>query len=133
MIGIDTNILVRLYAQDDPVQSRLATDFLEKRLRHETGYVSLIVVVELVWVLTRVYGFDKEKLLVVLGNLLASGDIEVEQAEVFAAALRGFQKTGAQFSDLLISAGARQAGCSQTFTFDDRAAKQAGMTLLRDN
>lgn len=133
MIGIDTNILVRLYAQDDPEQSKLATQFLEKRLRHETGYVSQVVIAELVWVLTRMYDFDKTKLLVVLTNLMISRDIEIEQPEVFAAAVRAFQKTGAQFTDLLIASTARHAGCSETFTFDEGAAKKAGMTLLRDS
>lgn len=33
MIGLDTNILVRYLAQDDPVQSSLATDIVELRLR----------------------------------------------------------------------------------------------------
>jgi predicted nucleic-acid-binding protein len=133
MIGIDTNILVRLYAQDDPVQSKLATEFLENRLRHETGYVSQVVIAELVWVLTRVYALDKAKLLVILTNLMISGDIEIEQAEIFATALRAFQKTGAQFTDLLIASTARHAGCSETFTFDESAAKKAGMTLLRSS
>jgi predicted nucleic-acid-binding protein len=131
VIGIDTNILVRLFAQDDPLQSQVATEFLESRLRHESGYVSLIVIVELAWVLTRVYAFDKAKLLEVLNNLLLSKDIEIEQPEVFAAALRGFQNTGAAFSDLLIACSARQAGCKETFTFDAGAAKKAGMSLLR--
>lgn len=133
MIGIDTNILVRLFAQDDLVQSRVATEFLRKRLRYETGYVSLIVIVELAWVLTRVYGFDKAKLLEVLTDLSLSEDMEIEQTEVFAAALRRFQNTGAAFPDLLIACSARQAGCKETFTFDEDAAKKAGMSLLRES
>jgi predicted nucleic-acid-binding protein len=93
--------------------------------------VSLIVIVELVWVLTRVYGFKQDKLQEVLTDLWLSDDIQIEQPEIFAAALRGFDKTGGQFSDLLINCSALQAGCSETFTFDEGAAKKAGMTLLR--
>ena len=131
MVGIDTNILVRLFAEDDPVQLRLAKKFFGERVRYETGYVSLIVIVELVWVLTRVYGFKKEGLLEVLTDLSLSDDIEIEQPEIFAAALRGFQKTGGQFSDLLITCSALRSGCSETFTFDEGTANKAGMTLLR--
>lgn len=132
MIGIDTNILVRYYAQDDPIQSRVATEFLEEGLRAETGYVGLVVIAELVWVLTSVYKLDKMRLIDVLGNLLAAEELQIEQTEVFASALRRFEKTAAEFTDLLIASGARHAGCSETFTFDEGAANRAGMTLLRD-
>ena len=30
MIGLDTNVLVRYIVQDDPKQSRLATEFIER-------------------------------------------------------------------------------------------------------
>jgi predicted nucleic-acid-binding protein len=130
MIGIDTNILVRYYAQDDPVQSRLATEFLEEGLRAEPGYVSLVVIVELVWMLSSVYKLDKVRLIDVLGNLLVADELQIEQAEVFLSALRRFENTAAEFTDLLIASTARHAGCTETFTFDSGAAKKAGMSLL---
>ena len=131
MIGIDTNILARYFVQDDPVQSKVATEFLEDGLLVESGYVSLVVVAELVWVLTSVYKLDKIKLIDVLNKVLAAEELQIEQTEVFASALRRFEKTAAQFTDLLIASIARDAGCSETFTFDDGAAKQAGIKLLK--
>lgn len=130
MIGIDTNILVRYYAQDDPIQSRVATEFLEEGLRTEPGYVSLIVIAELVWVLSSVYKLDKVRLIDVLGNLLIADELQIEQTEAFRSALRRFENTAAEFTDLLIASTARQAGCRETFTFDIGAAKKAGMRLL---
>jgi predicted nucleic-acid-binding protein len=111
MIGIDTNILVRYYAQDDPV--------------------SLIVIAELVWVLSSVYKLDKVRLVDVLGNLLVADELQIEQTEVFLSALRRFEHTAAEFTDLLIASTARHAGCPKTYTFDEGAAKKAGMKLLR--
>ena len=58
MIGLDTNILVRYLAQDDPVQSAKATKIIERRLTEENpGFVSVVAMVETVWVLDRAYGF----------------------------------------------------------------------------
>jgi len=130
MIGIDTNILVRYYAQDDPVQSRMATELLEEGLQVEAGYISLVVIAELVWVLTSVYKLDKMRLIDVLGNLLAAEELHIEQTEVFVSALRRFEKSAGQFTDLLIASAARHDGCSKTYTFDEG---KAGMTLLRDS
>jgi predicted nucleic-acid-binding protein len=133
MIGIDTNILVRYYAQDDPAQSRMATEFLEEGLEVEAGYISLVVIAELVWVLTSVYKLDKMRLIDVLGNLLAAEELHIEQTEVFVSALRRFEESAGQFTDLLIASAARHGGCSETYTFDEGAARKAGMTLLRDS
>jgi len=41
MIGVDTNVLVRYMAQDDPIQSKMATDLIERRLTEsDPGFIS---------------------------------------------------------------------------------------------
>ena len=57
MIGLDTTILVRYLAQDDPVQSAAATEIIERRLTEDNpGFISIVAMVETVWVLDRAYG-----------------------------------------------------------------------------
>lgn len=57
MIGLDTNILVRYLTQDDAIQSRQATQIIERRLTEERpGFISVVTMAETVWVLDRVYG-----------------------------------------------------------------------------
>jgi len=47
LIGLDTNVLVRYLAQDDPVQSPQATELIERRLTEEDrGFVSVVAMVE---------------------------------------------------------------------------------------
>jgi hypothetical protein len=56
VIGLDTNILVRYLAQDDPMQSRKATQIFEHRLTEANpGFLSLVTMVEAAWVLERAY------------------------------------------------------------------------------
>ena len=58
MIGLDTNVLVRYFVQDDPEQSRKARDVIERRLTEQNpGYVGVVVMAEISWVLKSVYGF----------------------------------------------------------------------------
>jgi len=55
VIGIDTNVLVRYIAQDDPVQSKRANHLIEDECSAATpGFISLIVLLELVWVSTAI-------------------------------------------------------------------------------
>jgi len=49
LIGIDTNVLVRYIAQDDPAQSRRATLFIERECSESNpGFVGLVVMAEVV-------------------------------------------------------------------------------------
>ena len=58
MIGLDTNILVRYLTGDDPIQSAKAREVFEQRLSaRNPGFVSVVAMVETVWVLDRAYGF----------------------------------------------------------------------------
>ena len=71
MIGLDTNILVRYLAQDDPVQSPLATDIVEFRLTEENpGFISIVAMVETVWVLDRAYGLADDEIAAALERML---------------------------------------------------------------
>ncbi|MGA9867900.1 MAG: PIN domain-containing protein [Acetobacteraceae bacterium] len=59
MIGLDTNVLVRYLAQDDPVQSPTATALIERRLSDaDPGFVSTVTMAETAWVLERAYGLS---------------------------------------------------------------------------
>ncbi|PYX43461.1 MAG: VapC toxin family PIN domain ribonuclease, partial [Acidobacteria bacterium] len=55
MKGLDTNVIVRYVTQDDPVQARAATNFIESLTEEEPGFIALIVIAELAWVLQKSY------------------------------------------------------------------------------
>ncbi|MCC7082229.1 MAG: type II toxin-antitoxin system VapC family toxin [Burkholderiales bacterium] len=130
MIGLDTNILVRYIMQDDARQSFLATRLVESLSSESPGFVPLVSVVELVWVLESAYGLGGEKIVVALENLLRAKELVVERAETVWKALRVFEKATADFADCLIERSAASAGCERTMTFDRGAVKGCGMTLV---
>jgi len=130
MIGLDTNILVRYFAKDDPKQTPLAVSLMKSLTPAEPGWVGFPVLIEVVFVMTRVYRVDRSRLTRILDTLLASRDIVVEQANIVRAALQFFRLGNADFPDCLISASARAAGCTKTVTFDRIAARDAAMQLL---
>ena len=55
MIGLDTNVLVRYIMQDDVKQSAKATTLIESLDSDNVGYITMVSVVELYWVLTTAY------------------------------------------------------------------------------
>jgi predicted nucleic-acid-binding protein len=130
MIGLDTNVLVRYLAQDDPKQSPKAARLMESFTVDEPGYIGIVSVVELVWVLTGCYGSTKAELCEVLETLLRAKGIVVAHADTVWKALRLFKEGKADFADCLIERFANEAGCSHTVTFDRDAAKHCGMRLF---
>jgi predicted nucleic-acid-binding protein len=130
MIGLDTNVLVRYIMQDDPKQSPRATRLVESLTSEQPGFVPLLAIVELVWVLSSSYGLTRDQLVEALDLLLRSKEIVVDRADLVLQAQRRFAKGGADFSDCLIERIAQAHGCDATMTFDAGAAKAAGMTLV---
>ncbi|MGB8261657.1 MAG: type II toxin-antitoxin system VapC family toxin [Terracidiphilus sp.] len=130
MTGLDTNVLIRLFAQDDPRQQAQAEALLKTLSPADPGWIAVAVVMELVWTLTSVYLLDRTSVIRTLDQLFSMREIAVEQSDTVREAIRLFRSGRAGFADCLIAASARAAGCSRTVTFDRVAARDAGMELL---
>ena len=130
MIGLDTNILVRFFMQDDANQYNQALSVLETLSAEAPGWIGLAAIMELIWVLTSIYKTTRPDVLLILNHLLSRKEIVIEQVEVIHHAARMYRETSVGFSDCLISASAHAAGCDRTLTFDRQAAKSVGMTLV---
>lgn len=130
MIGLDTNVVVRYIMQDDAKQAAKATKLIEGLTAEEPGFISLVSIVELVWLLSSCFDLTREQISQALDVLLRSKQLVVDQAEHVMRALRAYIVGNADFADCLIERTAAAAGCAQTMTFDVAASKSAGMTLI---
>lgn len=133
MIGLDTNVLVRYLAQDDVHQSALATRLIENGLNAASpGFISLVVLVELCWVLKRLYGATEPELVETAADLLGSTRFQVESRAVVQAVVQRMRtlKSKGGLADHLIVEIAKNQGCSHTVSFDKAAVRSAGMQLL---
>ena len=134
MIGLDTNVLVRYLAQDDLRQGKRAIELIEGELSPaKPGFISLVVLVELCWVLKRRYAATRREIADVLDDLLAMAVFVIERRDVVQLALQRFRSDGrakSGFADFLIAELARDAGCTEIFTFDKGATRGTGGRLL---
>ena len=125
MIGLNTNLLLRYLAQDDPTQSRRATEIIEHRLtEQEPGFVSLVCILEVVWVLKSLFKRSPQQIANDIEMLLAADTLDVQnEQEVYSAVVALRNGTGT-FEDALIGSLGIWRGCSATLTFDEDAAKR---------
>ena len=126
MRAVDTNVLVRILARDDPKQVRVADEFVAAG-----AWVSLLALAETMWVLSTVYERDVPELGASVEQLLNHKDLILQDREVVAAALETFRSRPALgFTDCLLLEVARQAGHLPLGTFDRNLSKIEGAEKL---
>ena len=130
MIGLDTNVLVRYIMQDDPKQSPIATKIIESLTGVGSGYVTLVSIVELVWVLSVSFELTRSQVAQALDGIIRTKQFKIECADQVIRALRVFKMGKSDFADCLIERSANSVGCEKTITFDVNASKHAGMALI---
>ncbi len=131
MIGIDTNILLRLWLHDDPAQSKRIDTLL---VQHGSAPASLlvtdVVLAEAVWTLKAAFEQDKTAQVLAVRSLLEEAAFAFEDRKAVARALELFEQSACGFSDCLIVAKHAAQACDFTATFDRGMRKLPGVKLL---
>ena len=132
MIGLDTNVLLRYLVQDDPAHSPKASEVIERRLSKENpGFVSLVCILEIVWILGSLYKRTREQIADHVEMILAADTLEVQNEQEVYQTVVALRNGSGAFQDALIGALGSWRGCSATLTFDQGAAKRLnGFQLL---
>jgi predicted nucleic-acid-binding protein len=129
MIGLDTNVLIRLFV-DDPNRGQVEA---ARRLARETTEpirISVVVLIESIWTLRRHYGIKKAGLLRFLNMVLDNRAFSVENRVAIEDALETYNRTRLDYGDCLIEAVNRASGVRTTYTFDQTAATRRHFSLL---
>jgi len=130
MIGVDTNIVVRYLMADDEVQSPRAKTIMDGFTEEDPGFISLVTLLETVWVLKRRYKVAQEDTLRTLTALMASPVLRIQEESAVDEALEISRRENCDFPDALVAVLGTRAGCSRTLTFDRKAATIPGMEVI---
>jgi predicted nucleic-acid-binding protein len=130
MIGLHTNILVRYITYDDPIQSAKAREIVEQRLTEEKpGFVSIVAIVEIVWVLERAYELTPVEIVRAVERILQTDVLVVQDEQEVFTAMIALKNGQGSFADAVIAALGAKRGCSRTLTFDRKALRLPGFAL----
>jgi predicted nucleic-acid-binding protein len=123
VVGIDTNVLLRILTKDDVGQMETAARAVAGRCTAESpGYVNLIVLCEVVWVLHSSLKHPREAVAAAVEALCRATEFRIENVDAVRAAVDIFRVSKADYADCLIGVLNRRTGCSTTLTFDKHAA-----------
>lgn len=127
MKGIDTNVLVRVLVEDDIEQTEQASAYVA---RNAPCWVNRIVLCEAVWVLQRLYRFDRPQIAAALKKVLRARHFEIEDPEAVKAGVAALE-AGSDFADVVIAATNRARGCITIATFDKKAVRLEGFEAVQ--
>jgi predicted nucleic-acid-binding protein len=131
MIGLDTNVLVRILVDDDLDQNRRARFLLEDQSSVQQYFIGAVVLAETVWLLRKRLGYTEQTIHKLIHTMLEMSQLVIEHEADLLAWLGNTGAKRAQLADFLISWSHRDLGCSHTYTFDKKAAADIpGMELL---
>jgi predicted nucleic-acid-binding protein len=124
MIAVDTNVLVRLLAGDDPKQVAASRSLFAR----ESIWIAKTVLLETGWVLRSLYGLEERAIGDAFAKLLGLENVHAEDESSVAAAL-ALTAHGIEFADAM-HLGSRPPGVSFV-SFDKsfvQRAKRAGVS-----
>jgi predicted nucleic-acid-binding protein len=124
VIGVDTNVIVRLLVGDDELQAQAAAKYLTVHSSSEDpALISDIVLVQIAWVLEDVYGYARAQIAAAMEGLLATAQLKTGNVSSVHRAVQRFRGSAADFADCLLGVSNAESGCEYTASFDRKASK----------
>ena len=131
MIAVDTNIIIRFLVKDDASQASKVLDrFKKAEANKKTFFVTLLVVLEVIWVLESVYEYSREEILSAMESMTRLAIFRFENIDLIHDFLSLNEKLNHDLSDVLIGLCARHNGCDYTLTFDKKASKSSLFKMM---
>jgi len=131
MIGLDSNVLLRIFVDDKPIEQNEAARALVRGAERNSVRVCLVVLVETIWTMHRTFGFGRAAIAAFLIELMDRPEFVIESREMVEAALDVFIEFRlVDFPDCLIAVTNAKADCQTTYTFDEDASGLDQFTWL---
>ena len=118
MIGLDTNVLLRLFIVDDEAQVRRARRYVSEATRDDPALVNNVALSEFAWVLAKQLKMPRKDVVRFVGEVLSADDLEIAHRAAAERALASYSRGKADFADYFLAEINAELGCATTATFD---------------
>jgi predicted nucleic-acid-binding protein len=123
---IDTSVILRILVKDDDLKIKKAAEKLIRDAHERGSSLTLlpVAVMEVVWVLEKVYKYDRKTVRDVVDAILNTPGLRVEMSEVFRKALRTYEEKNVKFADALMGYWGLERGMTTVYTYDEKDFKR---------
>lgn len=122
---VDTSVILRLLVKDDDVKIK-AVEKLIRNAEGESGalYVLPVAILEIVWVLEKVYKYDRSSIRELVSAIINTPQLRVEKEDIFRKALLVYEIKNVKFADAVMGFWGLEKGYETVFTYDEKDFKR---------
>ena len=130
---IDTSAILRLLTKDDEGKSKAVEKLIkESGNKGITLYLLPVTVLEIVWVLEKVYKFDRKTIREIVEATLNTPQLKCYLENVFRKALLAYETQNIKFADAVMGYWGIEEGLSTVYTYDEKDFRKIeGLNVLR--
>jgi len=122
---LDTSLILRFLTGDSTEKKEKFKKLIKDTTSGKgTLLVPLIVIIEMVYVLEKIYGIKKEEVRVKVESLLSLPSVEIESEDVVLESLRIYAEENLKFGDAMVLAKSTTSGIKPVYTFDKKDFKK---------
>jgi predicted nucleic-acid-binding protein len=130
MIFLDTNIFLRYFEQKDSDKSDKSEELFHKIISGGlTCFTNTMVIGEIIWVLEKYYGWDRQEVCDNIEFILNTPNIKIKERIILRSAITIYGKFGIDFIDCYNYAYIRANNSAVIYSYDlhfDKLAKSFG-------
>ena len=118
---IDTSVILRILVQDDNVKIKASVKLIkESKKRGIVLYILPVVILEIVWVLEKVYKYDKKTIREHIEAILNTPELKCEMGSVFRMAIRTYEEKNIKFADAVMEYWGIERDIFVVYTYDEK-------------
>ncbi|MDL1971195.1 MAG: type II toxin-antitoxin system VapC family toxin [Candidatus Desulfofervidaceae bacterium] len=127
---VDTNVFIRFFVKDNTEKAAGLKRLIQKAREGELVlHIVPIVILEIVWVLEKVYKWPKQEVIELIKALLNTPELKVEMKDVVDQAIKLYESTGIKFADAFIACWVKKRGGKRIYTYDKKHFKITGLEV----
>jgi len=122
---IDTSVILRMLVKDDPAKARSCEKLLrEAGQRGLILYLLPVAIMETVWVLEKIYKFERKTIREIIEAILNTPELNFEMEYIFRKAIKSYEEKNIKFADALMAYWGLEKGLAVIFTYDEKDYKR---------
>jgi predicted nucleic-acid-binding protein len=124
---VDTSVILRILVREDEGKvAAVERLLLSARRSGKRLHVLPVAILEVVWVLEKVYKLDRRSIRELADAILNTGELIVENGEVFRKALAIYEEKNVKFADAVMGAWGTARGLKTVYTYDEKDFRRIG-------
>lgn len=118
---IDTSVILRVLVQDDNVKIKASVRLIkESKKRGIVLYILPVVILEIVWVLEKVYKYDKKTIREHIEAILNTPELKCEKENIFRMAIKTYAEKNIKFADAVMGYWGMEQDIFVVYTYDEK-------------